>query len=197
MARVGGRNAAFAWIVGIVCLGVVAALGVIAWPLVQPSLAWMNDSVARPAPSDSASADGPVGLVDCRDLYDNALWASLVWTPGAVMSPSTEPPRTAAVDLVAALQPQVMFTCDWTSDDGAISTTVAHVPADAGAIAATALTTAGYGCSESGTRVTCTRTEGETTDTIETGEGLWVSTVRTTWAPVEYQSRVADRVWAG
>ncbi len=197
MARIGGRNAAFAWVVGIVCLGVIGALGVIAWPLVQPSLAWVGDGVDRPGPEASALPEGPVGLNECRDLYDNALWASLVWTPGAVLSPSTAPPRPGGVDLVAALQPQVVFTCDWTSDEGTISTTVAHVPADAGAIAATALATAGYACSEVSTRVTCTRTEGETTDTIETGEGLWASTVRTTWAPVQYQSRIAGRVWTG
>lgn len=187
----------FAWIVGLVCLGVIGALAVIAWPLVQPSLAWVNESADRPAPSASIPADAPVGLTECRDLYDNALWATLVWAPEAELSPSTEPPRTAAVDLVAAVQPQVMFTCDWSSAEGTISTTVAHVPADTGAIAVTALANAGYACSEADTRVTCTRTDGETTDTIETGGGMWASTVRTTWAPVQYDSRVAARIWAG
>ncbi|MCT9819110.1 hypothetical protein N3K63_02290 [Microbacterium sp. W1N] len=197
MARVGGRNAVFAWIVGIICAGVVGALAFIAFPLVQPSLAWMGDAAGQPTATSSPVDGAPAGLDECRDLYDNALWASLEWTPGAELKTSTEPPRTAATDLVAALQPQVLFTCDWTSDDGAISTTVARVPADAGAISATALSGAGYACNEAAGRVVCTRVDGETTDTVETGAGLWVSTVQTTWQPVQYQSRIGDRVWAG
>ena len=43
MAKVGGRNAAFAWIVGLVCLGIVGVLAFLALPLIPATVAWVGD----------------------------------------------------------------------------------------------------------------------------------------------------------
>ncbi|MBN9177704.1 MAG: hypothetical protein J0I43_10100 [Microbacterium sp.] len=199
MAKVGGRNAAFAWIVGLVCLGVVGVLGFLALPLIPASVAWVGDTVNRPtSPPDAGDTgvDAATGVpTECAGLYDSALWATMRFTSGAVLTPSVDAPVSTATSLVAALQPQVRFTCAWHADAGTVSTTLAAVPTDAGAIAAAALPGAGFECETDGDRTRCTRTDGDLTETIEAGGGLWLSTSEQAWHPAEYVRRTGDRVW--
>ncbi len=206
MARVGGRNALFAWVVGIGCAAIVGVLAVLAAPMIPASLAWVDGTVNRPAttaPTAQAGAgedgaDGPSSGVptECAELYDQALWAQLRFTRDAVLTPSKDAPTTTAAALVSALQPQVTLTCSWHADEGTVTSTIATVPADAGEIAAAALPGAGFTCAADGERTRCTRTDGELTETIEAGGGLWLSTSENGWHPSEYVSRTADRVWS-
>ncbi|MFT3798125.1 hypothetical protein [Microbacterium sp.] len=199
MARIGGRNAAFAWIVGVCCAAIVGVLALLAAPMIPASVAWVSSAMnetATPeavATGDGAGAAGPP--TECDQLYDEALWASLRFASGSVLTPSTAAPVTTAESLVAALQPQVTLTCSWHSDKGIVSTTLATVPTDAGAIAAAALPGVGFACTTEGERTRCTRTDGDLVETIEAGGGVWLSTTETGWHPEDYANRTADRVW--
>lgn len=200
MARVGGRNAFLAWTVGLGCAAVVGVLAVLALPMVPASLGWIDETVNPPAATGEAVAAAADGAAEgppatCDGLYDEALWATLRFTEGAVMTPSTDAPTTTATALVAALQPQVTVTCTWHSDLGEVTSTIATVPTDAGAIAAAALPAAGFACAAEGERTRCTRTDGDLAETIEAGGGLWLSTSESAWHPAEYVRRTADRVW--
>ncbi|GAA3906488.1 hypothetical protein [Microbacterium invictum] len=197
MARVGGRNAIFAWIVGLVCAAVVVGLGVLALPMLPATVGWMAQQAGDRPPGATTADDelDPTDPVECRDLYVDALWSALVWTDESVLTPSTDAPTTTATPVVEALSPVVRMTCSWKSDKGEIHTTVATVATDAGAIATAALPGLGFACTEQEARVRCVRTEEELTETIETGGGLWLSTSQNAWYPVDYHRRVADRVF--
>lgn len=203
MARVGGRNTLLAWIVGIGCVAAVGALAYLAMPMIPASVAWMGGAAGGAASTSATSepdASGDPGAAtgvptECKQLYDGALWAQLRFTEGAAMTPSTDPPTTTATALIDALQPQVTLTCTWHSEKGELSTTLATVPADAGAIAAAALPAAGFTCASEGARTRCTRTDGDLVETIEAGGGLWLSTSENAWHPAGYASDIADRVW--
>ncbi|MBF4561379.1 hypothetical protein ITJ43_04450 [Microbacterium sp. VKM Ac-2870] len=197
MARVGGRNAIFAWVVGIGCAATVGVLAALAIPMIPASVSWVGEAVQRPATSTPAVADADAGGVPttCAQLYDQALWAALRFTQGAAMTPSTDPPTTTAAQLVTALKPQVSLTCTWHADAGTVATTLATVPTDAGPIAASALPAAGFTCTSQGERTRCARTDGDLTETIEAGGGRWLSTSESGWHPTDYVSRTAKRVW--
>ena len=104
-------------------------------------------------------------------------------------------PVTTATALVSALSPDVQLTCFWHADAGTVSTTLATVPPDAGAIAAAALPGSGFTCESVDERTRCTRTDGDLTETIEAGGGLWLSTSESAWHPAGYVSRTGDRIW--
>jgi len=203
MARVGGRNAFFAWVVGLGCAGVVGVLAFLAIPMIPASVSWVGGAVG--GAMDPAATSGPVAAGDedaaagtpteCAQLYDQALWATMRFTKGAVLTPSTDAPATTAEALVTALQPQVTLTCSWHSEKGDVTSTLATVPADAGAIAAAALPGAGFTCTAEGERTRCTRTDGDLVETIEAGGGLWLSTSENAWHPTEYVTRTSARVW--
>lgn len=199
MARVGGRSTSLAWVVGLTCAAVVGALAWIAAPLLPGTVQFVGDQL-NPPTSDPAAGDGDDAasgeVTECRDLYADALWTALVWTPDSELTPSTDAPESSASGLLDALSPKVRLTCAWTSADGTLSTTLADVPADAGAIAGTALPALGFVCDAVDERIRCVR-EGEdgTRETIEAGGGIWLSSVQDGWHPASYAQRVADRVW--
>ncbi len=197
MARVGGRNTFIAWAVGVGCAAVIGVLVWLAAPLVPGSILFVGDQIGPPTSEPAAADDDATGgeIVECRDLYVDALWASLVWAEDAVLSPSTEAPATSATGLVDALAPQVRLTCGWISADGTISTTLADVPADAGAIARTALPALGFACETVAGRDRCVHDADGRVETIEAGGGVWLSTVQDGWHPAGYATRIADRVW--
>jgi hypothetical protein len=193
-----------AWIVGLVCAAVVGALVWIAAPLVPASVTFVGQQLGQqgnPPTSEPAAGAGDEaagGLpAECRDLYGDALRGTLMRTADAVLTPSTEPPASSARGLVDALAPRVTYTCDWTSAEGTLSTTLATVPADAGAIAETALPALGFTCERVATRTRCVlKTDGRV-ETIETAGGLWVSSVEDGWHPSSYVDGIAETVWAG
>lgn len=195
MARVGGRNAGFAWFVGVVSAAIVVTLIVLAVPMFPAASRWVAEASGASAAPEASAGIGAAPLA-CRDLYSEAAWAGLRWTDGAELVPSTDPPITTATDVVAALEPQVELTCTWTSDLGEISTTVATVPTDAGAIATAALPALGFDCAGDDDRVRCTRTDGDLVETIDTGGGRWVSTSQQGWHPSRYTDGVARAVWS-
>lgn len=199
MARVAGRSMWIAVPVGVLCIAVVGALAWLALPLMPATLGWVggavDGSLAEPAAtSDPVAADGTP--TTCRGLYDDALWATLSLAPDAILTPDTAPPVTTATTLATALAPQVRMTCTWHGAGGAsISTTVADVGTDAGAIAAASLPGEGFGCSEENGRVHCEKTAGDALETLDLGGGLWLSSTLTAWQPERYSPRVASLVW--
>ena len=203
MARVGGRNAAFAWVVGVGCLAILGVLAALALPLIPASMTWFGITVdtaqgtSQTAPTSAPVAAGEEGALptECPALYDEALWATMRFTRGAVLTPSKDAPVTTATALVSALSPDVQLTCFWHADAGTVSTTLATVPPDAGAIAAAALPGSGFTCESVDERTRCTRTDGDLTETIEAGGGLWLSTSESAWHPAGYVSRTGDRIW--
>lgn len=203
MARVGGRNAAFAWVVGVGCLAILGVLAALALPLIPASMTWFGTTVdtaqgtSQTAPTSAPVAAGEEGALptECPALYDEALWATMRFTRGAVLTPSKDAPVTTATALVSALSPDVQLTCFWHADAGTVSTTLATVPPDAGAIAAAALPGSGFTCESVEERTRCTRTDGDLTETIEAGGGLWLSTSESAWHPAGYVSRTGDRIW--
>lgn len=200
MARVGGRNAFFAWVVGIGCLATLGVLAYLAVPMIPASVAWVGGTVSGPATtSDPVAAAGDdnaaTAPTECADLYDEALWATMRFARGAVLTPSADAPVTTATALVTALQPQVTMTCTWHADAGSVSTTLATVPSDAGAIAAAALPGAGFACTTQDDRTTCVRTDGDLTETIAAGGGQWLSTSESGWHPSGYAAATAARAW--
>ncbi|OAZ43970.1 hypothetical protein A9Z40_13310 [Microbacterium arborescens] len=190
MARIGGRNVVFAWIVGVICAAVIGALAVLTVPLLTTGMGLLGESGGA---GGAAAADGPQ---ECRDLYPEALWVTLQYSAGAQLEQTSDAPVSTAVALVEALAPEVRFTCAWTSDAGSISTTVGSVGTDAGSIAASALPAQGFACDERGVRTLCSRTDGDLVETIEAGEGHWVSTSQSAWHPEQYASRVGNAVFA-
>ena len=203
MARVGGRNAAFAWVVGVGCLAILGVLAALALPLIPASMTWFGTTVdtaqgtSQTAPTSAPVAAGEEGALptECPALYDEALWATMRFTRGAVLTPSKDAAVTTATVLVSALSPDVQLTCFWHADAGTVSTTLATVPPDAGAIAAAALPGSGFTCESVDERTRCTRTDGDLTETIEAGGGLWLSTSESAWHPAGYVSRTGDRIW--
>lgn len=203
MARVGGRNVAFAWVVGVGCLAILGVLAALALPLIPASMTWFGTTVdtaqgtSQTAPTSAPVAAGEEGALptECPALYDEALWATMRFTRGAVLTPSKDAPVTTATALVSALSPDVQLTCFWHADAGTVSTTLATVPPDAGAIAAAALPGSGFTCESVDERTRCTRTDGDLTETIEAGGGLWLSTSESAWHPAGYVSRTGDRIW--
>ncbi|WP_375385793.1 hypothetical protein [uncultured Microbacterium sp.] len=199
MARIGGRSMWVAIPVGVLCLAAVGALGWLALPMVPAAIGWVGSAVdgslAAPAASaDPESADGVP--TTCRGLYNDALWATLVLAPDAILTPDTAAPVTTATTLATALAPQVRLTCTWHGADGAsISTTVADVATDAGAIAAASLPGEGFGCTDEGERVRCVKSTDHVVETLELGGGLWLSSTLTDWDPSQYSERVAALVW--
>ena len=196
MARVAGRNAVFAWFVGIVSAAVVVTLLVLAAPMFPAATGWISAATGASPRAGDADADAGAAPLGCRDLYDQASWALLSTTDGSEVAASTDAPVSTATDLVAALEPSVTLTCTWRSDAGEISTTVATVPTDAGAIAAASLPDVGFDCAEDEGRTRCARTDSDLIETIEAGAGLWLSTSQQTWHPQGYAEGVADAVWS-
>lgn len=194
MARLGGRNAPFAWVVGILCAAIVAGLAFLAIPMVPVVTDWAVQTLSGSKPSSERAGDDD-GPVECRDLYVAPLWASLTWASGSELTRPAEVTATSAAALLEAAQPTVRFTCAWSSDAGTVSTTVAEVDQDAAAVAVAGMPALGFTCAEVGTRTRCARAEGEVVETVETGGGLLVASVETAWHPTQYAARVADRVW--
>ncbi|MCR2813753.1 hypothetical protein [Microbacterium sp. zg.Y1084] len=201
MARTGGRSTWLAWTAGVLSAGIVAALVWLALPGLPAVVGLTGDSLRDGQQVQQAeAADAPEAVTpgECRRLYSDALWAGLSWQPGSELDQDRSVPKTSATVLVDSLAPDVRFTCTWTSEAGSISTTLAAVGSDAGAIAQAALPDLGYGCGVvADGRVRCTKAADEVYETLEFGEGLWLSTTETAWHPERYASRVAEAVWRG
>lgn len=197
MARVGGRSLWLAWPIGVICAAIVAVLVWLAAPGVPAAIdfvgATLRASTSTAAADEAEDAAQPG--TDCRDVYPDALWAELVWTPDVLLSQSAAPPATAPA-LVAALAPHVRLSCSWRAGEGrSASTTIADVPPDAPVLAQTALTAEGFTCAAEGEGVHCERTEAGIVEIHDLRGGVWISSVLTGWMPKDYAAQVASRVF--
>ncbi len=209
MARIGGRNSAMAWVVGLGCAAVVGALLVLAAPALPMSMqlvgdALRNASAAASEPDAAASVPAPTaGTVptstpECRELYTEALWAQLAQRAGGDPVQDAAAPVSSLTTLSAALSPAVRVTCTFAGvSTGRIVTTVSDVPADAAAVARATLETGGFTCAGFGDGgVRCERTTADGVEEQAVRAGVWVSTLYSGWRPDRYLDRVAPQLWA-
>lgn len=208
MARVGGRNRWIAVPVGLLCAGVVGALVWLATPMLPTTVQWAGetlrgattyvlaqDSDGDPIAVGTASKFTTPAESGCRALYPDPLWAELTWTRGALLTQTVIPPPTAVEPLTEALAPAVLVTCGWRADgDLQLSTTVSRVAVDAPAIAQATLEGAGFRCT-TGAVLTCTRASGDVIEEHLLRDDLWVSTVETSWHPLDYGAQITTRLW--
>ena len=204
MTRISGRNSWIAWPAGLLCAAVVAALAWLAQPMLPVSVAWVGDMLraittppvtASPSESVATLATQP-GDIDCRALYPDSLWAELTWTPNVLLSQGDSVPATAVTALNDALAPSVRITCSWRSDGGrTISSTLAQVAGDAGAIADASLRGQGFACVTDAEVVVCARTSGAVLEEHTFRGGLWLASVQAAWHPEAYGARLAAHVW--
>ncbi|MCR2802219.1 hypothetical protein QNO21_01625 [Microbacterium sp. zg-Y818] len=196
MSRRGERSAWLAWTFGILSAGVVAGLVWLAWPVLPAVVNAAGDTLGGQSAEAGDEENLSEGPADCRRLYSDALWAGLSWEPGSDLVEDRSGPAVTAGDLVDSVAPEVRFTCTWTSETGTIVTTLADAGTDAGELAQSMLPGLGYGCATvTDDRMRCTRAEGDVFETLELGDGRWLSTVETAWHPERYASRVAEAVW--
>lgn len=203
MARLGGRNVWIAVPASLLCAGVVGSLLWLSQPILPATAEWVVDAAQKattisvtPPPAATEGRFASAEVADCRSLYPDRLWAELTWTPEALLSQDSAAPATAVAALTAALSPEIRVTCTWRAPAGSISTTVAAVGGDAVAIAEAALEGAGFACT-SGQGLTCTRTRGAVVEEHSVRDGLWISSVETSWHPEDYGATVAATVWGG
>lgn len=205
MARIGGRNSAMAWFVGIVCTAVVAALTVLALPAIPAGVRLVGDMLRGAAspltiaertgtPRPEPSTSTPI----CRSFYTEALWGQLTQRVGGDPVQDTSPPATSAADLIDALTPRVRATCTFTGvNAGRIVTTVSDVGVPSTAVVRAAFEAHGFTCAAEGTGVRCTIENGADAEEQVVRDGVWLSTVFTGWRPGHYTDRVAQQLWPG
>jgi hypothetical protein len=202
VARIGGRNSALAWVVGLGCVAVVGGLLVLAIPAVPTGIQMMGDTLR--AGTSAPEAAGPGALTapvtttpECRALYTEALWSELTQRAGGDPVQDATPPVSSAPSLVSALAPEVRVTCAFTgTNTGHIVTTVSGVSKGAAAVARATLETNGFACTDfGGSGVRCERTTADGIEEHAVRDGVWVSTLFTGWRPDRYLDRIALQLW--
>lgn len=192
----GGRNSTFAWVVGVLSAALIVGLIVLALPLLP---VWTQ--LAGPAPTASATFEPERAAVPgepraCRDLYTTALWGSIDLAASDDVRESQDEPASSIPEIVTELAPTVRFTCDWSSPGGTITTTYADAAADTARLLQGALDDTDFACEELGERLRCTRSDGDVIETIEVGDGRWLSSMQTGWQPTGYAGVTGNAVWA-
>lgn len=203
MARVGGRNSWIAVPAGLVCAAIVAALVLLALPMVPVTVAWIGDTLRRATTEQPARAQEPSiaqragegGQVDCREVYPDDVWNELTWRVGSRLSQSGAAPATQATSFADAVTPDVVVTCEWRFAEGEIVTTLSRVEPDAGAIAEAALAGQGFSCAAGDGGLVCTRAEGDVLEEHTLRDGLWLASVERQWHPEEYGRRLERNVF--
>ncbi|MEV7826604.1 hypothetical protein [Microbacterium enclense] len=203
MARIGGRSLWLAWPAGLFCLAAVAGLGVLAAPGVPGAIAFVGDTLraatGRPATVEAEPAT-PAG--DCRHLYSQPMWSSLVWSPEALLSQRRTAPLSTP-EAVAAAAPTTVVTCHWRGVEGRfLETTVSTVTAEGSAAVAATLAAQGFACETAPdatqTSVThCERTSGEVEEVHDLRGDRWVSSTLSGWSPDGYAAIVASHAFSG
>ena len=203
MARIGGRSNWLAVPAGMLCAGVVVALVWLALPMFPASVSWVGDTLraataprAVPVAQETPAQLAAAGAIDCRTLYPDGLWSELTWRGGVLLSQSTAPPPTSVTSLTDALTPTTRVTCSWRlRQGGGIVTTLAVVGPDAASIADAALRGEGFRCSTTGGELRTQRSSPPVVEDQRFRDGLWLSSVETSWRPEHYGSRLAAEVW--
>lgn len=217
MARIGGRNTAFAWLVGLASLAVVAGLVWLAAPMTPVVLAWTGQIVdgalnprpaapgADPSPSSTATAPPPAPAPDtetgapttCADLYPRALWDQLSAADGSSVDESIEFPPSSVAGLPEAFGAQVKFGCAWTDAGGSTMVAVSDVGTGAAATAQSVLAATGFACTalEDGVRCDLPAGDQSAAETHVLRGGQWLAVVRTFPGPPFDQASAEARVW--
>ncbi len=202
VARIGGRSSAAAWLVGVLCTGVIGGLLVLAAPAVPAGVAIAGDilrSASGTDPQDApVSATPPpvaTAVPACRALYPEQMWLELTQRAGGDPVQTAEPPPAPA-GLTAALAPAVRVTCVFEGvNTGRIATTVADVGPAASGVARAALEASGFRCDPFGGGVRCVLDSGGAASEHVIRSGVWLATEFSQWQPDRYTERVAAVLW--
>lgn len=215
MAKIGGRNTAFAWLVGLVSLAVIAGLVWLAAPMTPVVLAWTGGvvdgalnprpaaSVPEPTPSltetppPPASDDEAGAPTTCGDLYPRALWDQLKAAKGTSLDESIGYPPSSVAGLPEALGAQITLGCAWTDGAGTATVTVADVSASAVETAQSVLPATGFVCTPLEDGVRCDLPAGDTSaaESHVLRGGRWLAVIRTFPGPPFDQASTEARVW--
>jgi len=198
MARIGGRSLWLAWPAGLLCAAAVAAMAVIAAPGVPLAVGFVGDTLrAATGRHVVTETTPPAPASDCRHLYSQPLWSSLVWSPQALLSQRHTAPASTP-EAVAAAGPAVVVTCHWRGEAGrSIETTVSTVtPEGASAVVAT-LTAQGFACSAVADTTHCERAAGDLVEVHDLRADRWVSSTLSGWMPDGYAAIVASHAFFG
>ncbi len=198
MARIGGRSLWLAWPAGLLCAAAVAALVVIATPGVPMAVGFVGDTL-RAATGRHAAVETtpPAPASDCRHLYSQPLWSSLVWSPQALLSQRRTAPASTP-EAVAAAAPTVVITCHWRGEAGrSIETTVSAVTPEGAAAVSTTLAAQGFACSVAADTTHCERASGELLEVHDLRADRWVSSTLSGWMPDGYAAIVASHAFFG
>ena len=215
MAKIGGRNTAFAWFVGVVSLAVVVGLVWLAAPMTPVVLAWtgnivdsaLNPQPAAPDPEPSptptetpppTAGDIEVGApTACGDLYPRALWDQLKAASGTSLDESIDYPPSSVAGLPEALGAQITLGCAWTDAAGTATVTVADVSASAVETAQSVLPATGFVCTplEDGVRCDLPAGDQSAAESHVLRGGRWLAVVRTFPGPPFDQASTEARVW--
>jgi hypothetical protein len=198
MARIGGRSLWLAWPAGLLCAAAVAALVVIATPGVPMAVGFVGDTL-RAATGRHAAVETtpPAPASDCRHLYSQPLWSSLVWSPQALLSQRRTAPASTP-EAVAAAAPTVVITCHWRGEAGrSIETTVSAVTPEGAAAVSTTLAAQGFTCAVAADTTHCERASGELHEVHDLRADRWVSSTLSGWMPDGYAAIVASHAFFG
>ncbi len=198
MARIGGRSLWLAWPAGLLCAAAVVALVVIATPGVPMAVGFVGDTLraatGRHAPVETTP---PSPASDCRHLYSQPLWSSLVWSPQALLSQRHTAPASTP-EAVAAAAPTVVITCHWRGEAGrSIETTVSTVTPEGAAAVSTTLAAQGFTCAVAADTTHCERASGELHEVHDLRADRWVSSTLSGWMPDGYAAIVASHAFFG
>lgn len=198
MARIGGRSLWLAWPAGIFCAAAVAALGVLAAPGIPTAVSFVGDTLRASTDTPAAAPGTPAEpAADCRHLYSQPLWSSMVWSPEALLWQRRTIPLSTP-EAVAAAAPTVVVTCHWRGVNGRfVETTVSTVAPEGAAAARTTLASQGFACADDGDIVHCERTSGDVLEVHDLRGDRWVSSTLTGWMPDDYAAIVASHAFFG
>lgn len=198
MARIGGRSLWLAWPAGVFCAAAVAAMIVLAAPGIPAAVSFVGDTLRSATSTPAAVETAPAEPAqDCRHLYSQPLWSSMVWSPDALLWQR----RTVALstpEAVAAASPTVVVTCHWRGSAGRfVETTVSTVTPEGAAAVSTALAAQGFACAADGDTTHCARTTGDVVEVHDLRGDRWVSSTLSGWAPDDYAAIVASHAFSG
>lgn len=196
MARIGGRSLWLAWPAGLLSAAAVAALFVLAAPGVPALVTFVGDTLRAATSSSPAAAPETVGPAeDCRHLYSQPLWSSLVWSPEALLS-QRRTPALSTPEAVAAASPTVVVTCHWRGESGRfVETTVSTVTPEAATAVPAVLTAQGFDCETVEAATHCERQVGDLVEVHDLRADRWVSSTLSGWMPTDYAVIVASHAF--
>jgi hypothetical protein len=215
VAKIGGRNTAFAWLVGVVALAVVAGLVWLAAPMVPLVFGWTGqvvDSALNPRPAAASAEPSPTPTATvppppeehrtgaptaCGDLYPRALWDQLKAAKGTSLDESVEFPPSSVSGLPEALGAKVTIGCAWTDAEGTATVTLADVGPSAAATAQNILTVTGFTCTPLDDGIRCELPAGDQSaaETHVLRGGRWLAVVRTFPGPPFDLASAEASVW--